>query len=118
MIAIPLEQQLAERLAVALKMATASEFRFHATRKWRADVMLFDADGRPVLAVELDGGKGRHRTFIGSSRDAEKRNALVAMRIYQLTFPTSIVRNRMDDVVSEISEIVCGQVPTQSCMLK
>lgn len=58
-----------------------AEYKFHPTRKWRVDLMIWraaeleaDLVGRP-LGVEIDGGGfvgGRHSTGKGIENDCEK----------------------------------------------
>ena len=51
------------------------EFRFHPTRKWRADYVWADAK----LALEVEGGvwtRGRHTRGAGFLADIQKYNAL------------------------------------------
>lgn len=54
------------------------EFRFHPTRKWRADFHV-----PPLILVEVEGGvyhaRSGHRSVTGILRDIEKYNASAAL---------------------------------------
>ena len=75
------EDELAFQLRHATKFAFEREYRFHPTRRWRADVAIWIgpahmAANLPCLLVEVEGairGKpGRHQRIDGMERDAEK----------------------------------------------
>jgi very-short-patch-repair endonuclease len=62
------------------------EFRFHKTRKWRADL----AWPAAKVLLEVDGGVwtgGRHTSGVGFSKDLEKINAATEMgyAVYRYT---------------------------------
>lgn len=64
-----------------------TEFRFHDTRKWLADLAWPAPDW---LIVEVDGGSfvgGRHVTGAGFEKDAEKLNnaVLLGYRVLRVT---------------------------------
>lgn len=74
-----------------------TEFRFHPTRKWRADFC------HPVLKiiVEIEGGifiAGRHSRGSGVIKDMEKYNAAVLLGWKVLRYETSQVTEMVDDV--------------------
>jgi hypothetical protein len=55
-----------------------SEFKFHPTRRWRADFLVY-----PDVLIEIDGGLNKpnsgHRSYKGVHSDIEKQNEAVAM---------------------------------------
>lgn len=67
------EETLALQLR-AYKIAFEREFKFHPTRRWRADFHLPDY----MILVEIEGGiwmkKGGHNTGFGIMRDMEKHS--------------------------------------------
>ena len=57
------------------------EQRFHATRRWRIDLLVGDASGWPGVAVEIQGGiwtGGKHGRGSGLVKDFEKQAAIAA----------------------------------------
>ncbi len=60
-----------------------TEYRFHSTRRWRLD----RADLARKIAIELEGGGGRHHTYMGHQGDCEKYNQLTALgwKLYRFT---------------------------------
>lgn len=84
-----------------MELELTSEYRFHATRKWRFDFAL--PDNR--IAFELEGGiwsGGRHNRARGFTDDCEKYNAatLLGWRVFRFT---SIM---LDDPIRYIEPIV------------
>lgn len=70
----------------AAKIAVVPEFKFHPTRKWRAD---FAIPERMIL-IEIEGGVwigGRHQTGTGFSADCEKYShaALLGYKVFRFT---------------------------------
>jgi very-short-patch-repair endonuclease len=70
------------------------EYRFHPTRKWRADFRIRVAyhlvDGLDYILVEIDGGgyvAGRHSRGTGIEKDAEKQSAaaILGYRVIRAT---------------------------------
>lgn len=66
--------------------APVAEFRFHPTRKWRADFAWPDAK----VLLEVEGGifiQGRHSRGTGMQKDMEKYNnaALLGYRVLRCT---------------------------------
>ncbi len=72
--------------------AAVREFKFHPTRKWRADLCW---PGH-MLAVECEGGVwvgGRHTSGAGFTKDMEKYNALALAGYTLLRFTPAMVRD-------------------------
>lgn len=68
-----------------LRIKWQAEYKFHPTRKWRADYLL----GKSVL-VEIEGGaytQGRHTRGAGFEADCMKYNAAISLgyRLYRFT---------------------------------
>lgn len=98
------EQTLGMQLK-ALKIAFKSEFRFHPTRKWRAD---FHIEGTKLL-VEVEGGiwsGGRHTRGKGYLGDMDKYNAATAMGYQVFRFSTEQVISGF--AIKQIEELVRG----------
>ena len=77
------------------------EFRFHPTRKWRADYAWADAK----LALEVEGGvwtRGRHLRGAGFLADIEKYNALACAgwRLLRVT-PDQLATGRAVLMIAE-----------------
>jgi very-short-patch-repair endonuclease len=95
-------------------LALVPEFRFHPTRKWRAD---FALPTKAVL-IEIEGGVhsgGRHTRGTGFSNDAEKylEATLAGWRIIrlipsQLTFLTA---ERILSWISKLPNCIMNQPP-------
>jgi very-short-patch-repair endonuclease len=77
------------------------EYVFHPTRKWRFDFAWPDIK----LAVEIE-GRGRHQSFGGFEKDAEKYNAAAKLgwRVMRYT-PAMVMRA---DAISDILEMLHG----------
>lgn len=74
----------------ALNVPFEREFRFHSTRRWRAD---FHIVGRQLL-IEVEGGvwsEGRHTRGKGYMGDMEKYNEATALGYQIIRFETSQV---------------------------
>ena len=85
------EQTLSLQLKV-LKIEFESEFKFHPTRKWRAD---FHLKGKKIL-VEVEGGiwsNGRHTRGKGYLGDLEKYNEATMMGYQVIRFSTEQVKS-------------------------
>ena len=85
------EQTLSLQLKV-LKIEFESEFKFHPTRKWRAD---FHLKGKKIL-VEVEGGiwsNGRHTRGNGYLGDLEKYNEATMMGYQVIRFSTEQVKS-------------------------
>jgi very-short-patch-repair endonuclease len=69
------------------------EFKFHPTRRWRADFLYSE----PInLCVEIEGGEwvnGRHNRNL--AKDAEKYNEMELMGYRLLRFTGSMLKNGM-----------------------
>ena len=75
-----------------LKIEFEQEFKFHPTRKWRAD---FHLKGRKIL-VEVEGGiwsNGRHTRGKGYLGDLDKYNAATMMGYQVIRFSTEQVKS-------------------------
>ena len=76
----------------ALNVPFEREFRFHSTRRWRADFHLI---GRQLL-IEVEGGvwsQGRHTRGKGYMGDMEKYNEATALGYQIIRFETSQVQS-------------------------
>ena len=75
-----------------LKIEFEQEFKFHPTRKWRAD---FHLKGKKIL-VEVEGGiwsNGRHTRGKGYLGDLEKYNEATMMGYQVIRFSTEQVKS-------------------------
>ena len=75
-----------------LKIEFEQEFKFHPTRKWRAD---FHLKGKKIL-VEVEGGiwsNGRHTRGKGYLGDLEKCNEATMMGYQVIRFSTEQVKS-------------------------
>ena len=81
------------------KLNPRREFKFHPDRKWRFD-FAFPAQ---MLAIEIE-GRGRHQSFGGFVKDAEKYNTAVKMgwRVLRYT-PQMVMRG---DAINDVLEIL------------
>ena len=76
----------------ALKIEFEQEFKFHPTRKWRAD---FHLKGKKIL-VEVEGGiwsNGRHTRGKGYLGDLDKYNEATMMGYQVIRFSTEQVKS-------------------------
>ena len=76
-------------------------FAKHIGRKWRFDF----AWPRFKVAVEMEGGGGRHHTFSGAHNDAEKYNAATAMGWRILRFTAKHMREPRE-VVKLVTDVL------------
>lgn len=86
------EEMFALQVLVAHLPEPEREFRFHATRRWRADF----AFPERMLLVEIEGGVfsfGRHSRGSGFEKDAEKYNAAALLGYRVLRFTTGMVKD-------------------------
>lgn len=84
------EEQFATELMYAmpsLALKPEREYKFHQTRRWRLDF----AWPAEKLAVEIE-GRGRHQTFMGFAKDAEKYNAALLLGWRVLRYPAAFVK--------------------------
>ena len=87
----------------ALKIGFEQEYKFHSTRKWRAD---FHITGTKIL-IEVEGGiwsNGRHTRGKGYIGDMEKYNAAAMMGFTVLRFSTEQVKSGM--AIKQIEQLV------------
>lgn len=87
------EATLAQHLK-AHSIGFEQEFKFHETRKWRADFLI---TGHKLL-VEVEGGiwsGGRHTRGSGYQADMEKYNAATVLGYQVLRFSTAQVKSGM-----------------------
>ncbi len=74
------------------KLSFTQEFRFHPTRRWRADFALPKEE--PIVLVEVEGGSwvsGRHTRGVGFEADCMKYNAAVLLGYAVLRFTTNLI---------------------------
>jgi very-short-patch-repair endonuclease len=69
------------------KLNPVREFKFHPDRKWRLDFCFREH----MLAVEIEGLRGRHQTIGGFIKDIEKYNAATLLGYRVLRFTTQMV---------------------------
>ncbi|WOE31962.1 MULTISPECIES: hypothetical protein [unclassified Acinetobacter] len=98
------EEKLARELKT-LNIEFEREFKFHQTRKWRADFYLI---GKMIL-VEVEGGiwlggKGRHTSGKGYLGDMEKYNAAQELGYSVIRFSTAQVKSGM--AIGQIEKMV------------
>lgn len=96
-------------LAVQIEQAglpkPETEFKFHPTRKWRAD---FAYPERKVL-IEVEGGvyaRGRHTRGRGYNSDCEKYNAAVEMGYSVFRYTSSMVND--GSAIEQIVRVLNG----------
>ena len=86
-----------------LKIEFEQEFKFHPTRKWRADFHLKDKK----ILVEVEGGiwsNGRHTRGKGYLGDLEKYNAATMMGYQVIRFSTEQVKSGL--AIQQIEKMV------------
>ncbi|MDA3321011.1 DUF559 domain-containing protein [Acinetobacter baumannii] len=89
----------------ACKISFEQEYKFHPTRKWRADFLI---TGTKIL-VEVEGGiwsGGRHTRGKGYLGDMEKYNEAAAMGYKVLRFSTEQVKSGL--AIQQIENLVRG----------
>ena len=87
-----LELLLLQHIRAAGLIEPERQYKFDATRKWRADFAWPGLD----LLVEVDGGTwsgGRHTRGAGYEADCEKLNAAVMHRLYVLRFTGGLIKS-------------------------
>ncbi|MGE8570783.1 MAG: hypothetical protein ACN6NW_01955 [Acinetobacter amyesii] len=87
----------------ALKIDFEQEFKFHQSRKWRAD---FHLKGRMIL-IEVEGGiwsGGRHTRGKGYIGDMEKYNAATMLGYQVIRFSTEQVKSGL--AIQQIEKMV------------
>lgn len=110
----PVEDLLRRIVDAGLPAPTDREYRFHPTRRWRADLAWIDSEPLPAtrasLIVEVDGGvknlpgakkcgecghvpQGRHNRAKGYEDDCQKLDEATALGYYVLRFTTQQVRS-------------------------
>lgn len=101
-------------LAILRQLApdACAEFKFHPSRKWRADFALPAAK----ILVEIDGGVwsgGRHTRGAGFVRDQEKLNAAAVLGYRVLRFtPADCRAKRATIIQQQVRECLAAGVPT------
>lgn len=87
----------------ALKLDFEQEFKFHQSRKWRAD---FHLKGRMIL-IEVEGGiwsGGRHTRGKGYIGDMKKYNAATMLGYQVIRFSTEQVKSGL--AIQQIEKMV------------
>ena len=87
----------------ALKIDFEQEFKFHQSRKWRAD---FHLKGRMIL-IEVEGGiwsGGRHTRGKGYIGDMQKYNAATMLGYQVIRFSTEQVKSGL--AIQQIEKMV------------
>ena len=101
---VPNEFELKLALGLkALKIDFEQEFKFHPSRKWRAD---FHLKGRMIL-IEVEGGiwsGGRHTRGKGYIGDMEKYNAAAMLGYQVIRFSTEQVKSGL--AIQQIEKMV------------
>lgn len=81
------------------------EYKFHPTRKWRADFLISNTK----ILIEVEGGiwsQGRHTRGTGYIGDMEKYNAAAILGFQVLRFSTQQVKSGL--AVQQIEQLVRG----------
>lgn len=89
----------------ALGIGFEHEYKFHPTRKWRADFLISDTK----ILIEVEGGiwsGGRHTRGAGYIGDMEKYNAAAILGFQVLRFSTQQVKSGL--AVQQIEQLVRG----------
>lgn len=89
----------------ALGIGFEHEYKFHSTRKWRADFLISDTK----ILIEVEGGiwsGGRHTRGTGYIGDMEKYNAAAVLGFQVLRFSTQQVKSGL--AVQQIEQLVRG----------
>ncbi|GEA69145.1 hypothetical protein PA3_33030 [Acinetobacter pittii] len=105
-----LEPSVGEVLLVthlkACKIGSEQEYKFHPTRKWRADFLI---TGTKIM-IEVEGGiwsGGRHTRGKGYLGDMEKYNEAAMMGFTVLRFSTEQVKSGM--ALKQIELLIKGK---------
>lgn len=96
-------EELFSQQCRALKIKVEREFKFHPSRKWRAD---FAIPLRMIL-IEIEGGvwiKGRHQTGKGFSDDCEKYSNAALLGYLVFRFTPEMVKS--GEAVAMIEKVV------------
>ncbi|EXB28367.1 hypothetical protein J537_1035 [Acinetobacter baumannii 1437282] len=89
----------------ALSIGFEQEYKFHPTRKWRADFLISNTK----ILIEVEGGiwsQGRHTRGTGYIGDMEKYNAAAILGFQVLRFSTQQVKSGL--AVQQIEQLVRG----------
>ncbi|KHF78447.1 hypothetical protein PJ15_1506 [Acinetobacter sp. neg1] len=89
----------------ALGIGFEPEYKFHPTRKWRADFLISNTK----ILIEVEGGiwsGGRHTRGTGYIGDMEKYNAAAILGFQVLRFSTQQVKSGL--AVQQIVQLVRG----------
>ena len=89
----------------ALGIGFEHEYKFHPTRKWRADFLISNTK----ILIEVEGGiwsQGRHTRGTGYIGDMEKYNAAAILGFQVLRFSTQQVKSGL--AVQQIEQLVRG----------
>ncbi|WP_445403247.1 DUF559 domain-containing protein [Acinetobacter vivianii] len=90
----------------ALGIGFEPEYKFHPTRKWRADFLISNTR----ILIEVEGGiwsQGRHTRGTGYIGDMEKYNAAAILGFQVLRFSTQQVKSGL--AVQQIEQLVRGK---------
>jgi len=98
---------LLEKHLLEIGLTFEREYRFHPTRKWRADYRLLNVllNGQMVL-IEIEGGfyrgVGGHNSINGLQRDIDKNNHALACGYLPFRFSTAdVLRGRAKAFLAE-----------------
>ena len=99
------ERAIMEAVKLAGVAKPMTEYKFHLDRKWRFDY----AWPCVHVAIEVNGGggRGRHNTVIGATRDAEKLNAAVVMGWRVLTYTVVSIKD-VDQIAKDLKALLTG----------
>lgn len=95
-------------LLLRLRPDACAEFRFHPTRKWRADFAIPSAK----LLIEIDGGAwsgGRHTRGAGFIADQSKLNAAACLGYRVLRYvPADCTAKNIAIILAQVKDCVEG----------
>lgn len=98
---------LLEKHMTELGLEFEQEYKFHPTRKWRADYRILNRllNGQEVL-IEIEGGfycgVGGHNSINGLQRDIDKNNHALALGYTPFRFSTAdVLRGRAKAFLQE-----------------
>ncbi len=102
---LPAANALLEMHLTELGLRFMREHKFHPTRKWKFDYVLWDVSNLSNIAIEIEGGvwmRGRHTRGKGYQNDMEKYNAATALGWRVFRFSTEdVLRGRAKDFLRE-----------------
>jgi hypothetical protein len=101
------EETLAQQLVNLGLPEPEREYRFHPTRRWRADLAYPDA--KPPMLIEIEGGSwinGRHNRAKGFQADLCKYNAAVGLGWRVLRYTPQQVKRMVAAI--EIKNLIMG----------